>query len=48
MTTRELICTGVARAQVETWGTRPAHEAAVARRLMRPSGLRSVLWAPSV
>jgi hypothetical protein len=48
VTTRELICTAVARAQVETWGTRPALEAAVARRLIRPSGLRSALWAPSV
>jgi exodeoxyribonuclease V alpha subunit len=45
--TRELIYTGItrARSRVEVWGTRDAFEAAVARRLIRSSGLRDALWS---
>lgn len=44
--TRELIYTAITRARkrVEMWGSGPALEAAVARRVSRTSGLRDALW----
>lgn len=44
--TRELLYTAVTRArrQLEVWGTRAIFEAAIARRLVRASGLREALW----
>jgi exodeoxyribonuclease V alpha subunit len=45
--TRELLYTGVSRAsrRVEMWFDQPTFRAAVARRVVRASGLRDALWA---
>lgn len=43
---RELLYTGITRARlrVEVWATGPSFDTAVARRVLRASGLRDALW----